>query len=214
MMKDLDNIIEALANSAAGWVTRRDAAEALGEIAGKSIAALKAHAEESDVDVRTAVQRALGDMGAAGSASSAAPSQRSAPKRATLKELAQACEKKMRRAVKAHGDGYLVRVQNKGGRTQDVLIQLHKRTDGRELVRVSTQCGEADADTIAWAVRSNAKLMYCTFCVHTHAGKEQLMILSNFNPEHVTPPMVKDAVKEIAHYGDWLEKKLTGEDNF
>jgi hypothetical protein len=209
MMKDLDNIIEALADSSAGWVTRRDAAEALGEIAGKSLAALKAHAEESDVDVRTAVQRALGDIGASGSA---APVQQGSPKRAALKDLARACEKKMRRAVKAQGDGFLVRVQTKEGRTQDVLIQPHKRSDGRELVRVSTQCGEADADTIAWAIRSNAKLMYCTFCVHTHEGKEQLMILSNFNPEHVTPGMVKDAVKEIAHYGDWLEKKLTGED--
>src|SRR5690606_32607169 len=108
---------------------------------------------------------------------------------------------------KAKGDGFVVRVQCRDGRTQDVLIAPHQRSDGRELIRVSTQCGEADADTIAWAIRSNAELMYCAFSVVSKGDEERLIIVNNFNPDEVTPTMVKDAVKEIAYYGDWLESK-------
>tara|TARA_R110001592_G_scaffold43707_1_gene141348 strand:- start:952 stop:1575 length:624 start_codon:yes stop_codon:yes gene_type:complete len=207
MLQDLKKIIDTLKDTSNGWVDRRDAADALGDIAGHAMAALRAHASESDVDVRTAVKRALAKVGAVGTVSSA-----TAPP--TLAALAQACEKKLKRAVKAKGNGFVVRVQTKDGRTQDVLIAPHKRPDGRELIRVSTQCGEANSETIAWAIRSNAELMYCAFSVVTKGDKELLVIVNNFNPDEVTPTMVKDAVKEIAYYGDWLESKLSGKDDY
>lgn len=213
MMEELDKIIAGLSDKSNGWVDRRDAADALGEIASRSLKALHAHAGEDDVDVRSAVERALEKVGVSAGSVRAAPSEESAVRVPTIKELAQACEKKMKRAIKPHGDGYVVRVQTREGRTQDVLIEPVKRPDGRELIRVSTQCGEADADTIAWAIRSNAKLMYCAFSVHAHDDKELIMLVNNFTPDHVTPEQVKNSVKEIAFYGDWLEKKLTGEDN-
>jgi len=212
MQEELKKIIEALSDTSAGWVGRRDAADALGDLASRALAALREHAADGDVDVRAAVERALGKVGVSAGNRATAPSDQSAVRKPTLQELAQACEKKMKRAVKPYGKGYMVRVQTKGGRAQDVLIQPHTRPDGRELIRISTFCGEADADTIGWAIRSNAKLMYCAFSVHAHGDKEQLMLINNFNPDQVTPDMVRDAVKEIAFYGDWLEKKLTGKD--
>jgi len=210
MLNDLKNIIEALDDDDAGWVGRRDAADALGEIAANALAALHAHADEKDVDVRTAVQKSLARAGVGSGGAAPTPT----AVRPTLKELAQACEKKMKRAVKPQGAGFVVRVQTKAGRTQDVFIAPKKREDGRELLRVSTQCGVADDETLAWAIRRNSQLMYCAFSVEPHGDAEHLVIVKNFNPDYVTPAMVKDAVKEIAFYGDWLEKKLSGEDKY
>lgn len=213
MSEELEKVINTLADTSAGWVDRRDAADALGELAGKSLAALRKHADEGDVDVRAAVRRALEKLDVGAGAQRPPSAEKGAVSRPTLKELAQACEKKLKRAVKPQGNGFVVRVQTRKGRTQDVFIQPHTRPDGRELIRVSTQCGEADAETIAWAIRSNTELMYCAFSVHSVDTKEQLQLVNNFNPDQVTPDMVKDAVKEIAFYGDWLEQKLTGKDD-
>ena len=209
MLKQLDKIIEALKDRSSGWVTRRDAAEALGQIASRSLGALKAHANEDDVDVRSGVRRALADVGAVEAGKSDGT-----PTIYSLKELAQACLKKSKRTVKVEGEGYVVRVQTTEGRTQDVFIAPFERSDGRKLVRVSTRCGIADEETTAWAIRSNSQLMYCAFCVEERDEVEELVIVKNFNPQYVTPAMAKDAVKEIAYYGDWLEKKLSGEDKF
>lgn len=210
MLNDLENIIAALADTNSGWVARRDAAEALGEIAKKSIAALQAHAAEKDTDVRAAVERALRQIGEPASATASAGTVAAPP---TMKALALACVKKPTRAVRREGTGFVVRVALKNDRTQDVQIARHTRDDGRELIRVSTECGPADAESIAWAVRSNSQLMFCAFNVDEREGVDHLCLVRNFDPKHVTPAMVKDVVKEMAYYGDWLEKKLGGGDN-
>ena len=224
MYEALDKNIAELKDTSAGWVTRRDAAVALGEYARRALAALHAHADEKDVDVRLGVEAALkaaGAPAAPGATSQRATSQGagsaprpSRPSPPTMKELAQACIRKGKRAVKQDGDGFLVRVQMKGERTQDVRIDRYKEPDTREMIRVSTSCGAADAASIAWAIRNNHKFLYCAFCVEVRDGRDHLTIVSNFDPELVTPELVKNAVKEIAYYGDWLENKITGEDKF
>ena len=214
--KSFENTIKSLEDTSGGWVTRRDAAVALGEYAKRALAVLNAHVNEKDVDVRKGVEDALQAAGASAAPPSggrvAARPARPAPP--TMKELAQACIRKGKRAVKPDGDGFLVRVQTRDRRTQDVRIDRHKRPDTREMIRVSTDCGQADEDAIAWAIRSNSKFMYCAFCVEEREGADHITIVSNFDPDIVAPEMVKNAVKEIAYYGDWLEKKLTGEDKF
>ena len=213
MFEELDKTIKMLEDRAGGWVTRRDAALALGEYAQRSMATLKAHVTEKDVDVRRGVEEALRKLGAgAGAASMETPAALVKPAPPTMKELAQACIRKSKRAVKPDGDGFLVRVAMKDGRTQDVRIDRHREPEGREMIRVSTKCGEADEESIQWAIRSNSKFLYCAFCVEDCGGKDYLTIVANFDPAIVTPQLVKDAVKEIAFYGDWLEKKLSGED--
>ena len=63
MIEDLNKNIAALADTRAGWVIRRDAAELLGELAKRSLAALKANLTEHDTDVRSAVEKALASVG-------------------------------------------------------------------------------------------------------------------------------------------------------
>lgn len=216
MLNELENIITALADTNSGWVARRDAAEALGEIAKKSLAALQAHVSEKDTDVRSAVEKALAQVGTPAAATTGAPATApaAAPTPPTMKELALACVKKPNRAVRREGTGFIVRVALKNERTQDVHIERHIRDDGRELIRVSTECGPADAESIAWAVRSNSQLMFCAFNVDEREGVDHLCLVRNFDPKHVTPAMVKDVVKEMAYYGDWLENKLGGSNQF
>lgn len=217
MLKALDKIIQALADTNSGWVGRRDAAEALGEIAKKSLAALNAHANEKDTDVRSAVERALAQAGAPAAATppTASGPETDAPAAATpptMKALALACVKKPKRAVRREGSGFVVRSAMKDGRTQDVTIARHTRDDGREMIRVSTLCGPADSESIAWALRTNSQFMFCAFHVDTRDGVDYLSLVSHFDPKHVTPAMVKDSVKEMAYYGDWVDQKLTGGD--
>lgn len=212
MNEELDQTIKTLADASAGWVTRRDAALALGECARKSLAALQAHAHEKDVDVRYGVVEALNAAGAVAAPEGGRASVPAKPSPPTLKELAQACIRKSKRAVKPDGDGFVVRVQTKAGRKQDVRIDRCKPPGVREVIQVSTECGVADDRVVAWAIRSNGTLTYGAFCVEERDGREHLRIVSNFDPALATPEMVKNAVKEAAHYGDWLEKKLSGED--
>lgn len=210
MYEELDQTIAALENSSAGWVTRRDAAVALGEYVRRARAALEAHAKEKDVDVRRGVEEAIKSAGPSGAPAPGATTSTPAPP--TMRELARACYRKSRRKVKPEGDGFVVRVQARDGRAQDVRIDRTTQADGREIIRVSTECAAADPETIAWAIRNHARFTYCAFCVEERGGEERLVLACNFEPELVSPAQVKNAVKEAAHYGDWLEKKLTGQD--
>lgn len=211
MIEDLNKTIAALADTRAGWVIRRDAAELLGELAKRSLAALKANVNEHDTDVRSAVEKALASVGeSAELTESAADTAPATPP--TMKTLALACVKKPKRAVRREGTGFVVRSAMKEGRTQDVTISRFKREDGRELIRVYTECGPADPESIAWAVRNNNQCIYCAFNVEDRDGVDHLTIVAHFDPKHVTPGMVRDAVKEMAYYGDWLEQKLGGGD--
>lgn len=217
MFEELEATIKTLNDTSAGWVNRRDAAVTLGEYAKRAAAALHARAQEPDVDVRRGVDEALKLLGSplppAPSGKAAAPAS-ARPSPPTMKELAQACARKSRREVRPDGDGFVVRVRLKDDRSQEVRIERHKRADGHEMIRVSTECGAADEKSIAWAIRSNDQFLYCAFCLEPRETGDHLTIVSNFDPELVQPEMVKNAVKEIAYYGDWLEKKLTGEDNY
>jgi len=211
MLDELDKIIADLANPDAGWVVRRDAAEALGEIGKKSLDALNARADEKDVDVRSAAERARARIsGAIPSAAASAPAARPGPP--TMKELAAACAKKSVRGIKAEGDGFIVRVKLKEDRMQYVRVARHAREDGLELLRASTECGPADDERIAWAIKRNSQFIYGAFCLEERDGANHLRIAAQFDMRHVTPAMVKDAVKEMAFYGDWLERKLTNGD--
>jgi hypothetical protein len=212
MIEDLNKTIAALADTRAGWVIRRDAAELLGELAKRSLTALKANVNEHDTDVRSAVEKALASVGNAGGGASESAGEAAAGTPPTMKALALACVKKPKRAVRREGTGFVVRSAMKEGRTQDVTISRFKREDGRELIRVYTECGPADPESIAWAVRNNNQCIYCAFNVEDRDGVDHLTIVAHFDPKHVTPGMVRDAVKEMAYYGDWLEQKLGGGD--
>lgn len=211
MFEDIDKAAENLGNKTGGWVFRRDAAQVLGEAAMRALATLKAHEDESDVDVRSAVHGALGQVSEA--VSGVAPATRLSGVH-SLEELARACEKAGKREVKPHGEGYIIRVLLKGDRTQAVYVMPFTRKDNVKLIRVYTFCGKVQSGDLGWALRTNVKLAQCAFALMEQEGEEQLALMNCYLASEVTPTEIKVAVKEVAHYGDWVEKKTTGSDDF
>ncbi|HOZ46024.1 MAG TPA: hypothetical protein PLO37_09845 [Candidatus Hydrogenedentes bacterium] len=208
MLEELDKAAADLANKKAGWVFRRDAAELFGQAAAKSLAALRAHEDDADVDVRGAVARALGtaSAGLTGIAPEASPTAYS------IKELARACEKPGKRTVEPSGEGYVVDVAVKGARTQKVYLMPDKGENGIETIRIFTVCGPPKPEALGWALRTNMKLALCGFAIMDWQGEEQLVLTDCYLAEHVSPKEIRAAVKEAAAYGDWIEHKLTGAD--
>ncbi|MCC6142552.1 MAG: hypothetical protein IT368_01975 [Candidatus Hydrogenedentes bacterium] len=209
MFEGLDCAIADLKNRQAGWVTRRDAAEAIGEFAARSLAALHAHGEDDDVDVQSSVARELARAKAA--LRGIVP----AAKARTLRELVHSCAKEDVRVVRETETGYEISVRFHDTRHQVVYITPHKRKDGVDLIRVFTYCANnPNQDVLTWALRSNAKLVQCALAVFFEDGVQKLVLMNNFILSETTPTEIKAAVKEIAFYGDWLEEKVTGMDDF
>ena len=208
MSQSLDKNVSSLRDHDAGWVTRRDAAEALGRTAADAVSVLIAHKDDPDVDVRTAVRSALGWASAGLRSVKPVPQSRSY----TLEELANACAKDGRRRVERDGDGYMVHATTKEGRQQVVCITPDRRSDGHDLIRVHTRCGPAGADTLHWALENNLKLAHGALALGTNDGREEFVIVNCLIASEATPDAVLASVKEMAHYGDWMEQKLAGRD--
>lgn len=199
----IDRAAAALADTRAGWVTRRDAADALGNAAERALRALNAYRNDKDVDIKSAVVKALGR--ASGGLAGVVPKSGY-----SLEDLAAACAKSPQRTVKAVGEGYEVDVDLGGGRRQRVALRLVEQEKGR-LLRISTECGPSTPDAMAWALRANTRIALGALELEKNdVGDEQLVIRACFLPNEVTPATVKVAVKELAYYGDWIEQKLGG----
>ena len=210
MQDELSTHAVQLADRDAGWVHRRDAAEALGRAAQTAVAALQAHADEPDRDVRAVVDKALG--WAKGALKGVEPV---AQERAFgLGELVESLEKGEERAVAPKGDGYEITVDIGEGRSQRVLAEPAKSQGGHDMIRVSTRCGKASDKALRWALRNNTDLSHCALALSDEGGEEMFVMVNSFLADAVTPMELKASVKEVAFYGDWMESKLTGGDEF
>ena len=210
MYEEIVRATEDLRNTKAGWVTRRDAAEHLGRAAAMALVVLHEHREEMDTDVHRSIEKALGQASAA--LRGIAPE---VPEKSySLEDLAKGCEKGEQRLVTPHGKGYMVKVQLHQGRHQDVSIDAFRRKDGIELIRVHTYCGACTEDRLAWALRANAKLIQGALALEGKEREEQFVLMNCFLAGEVSPREIKASVKEIAFYGDWIEQRLTGKDDF
>jgi len=210
MSAELDQAIEVLQDQRAGWVHRRDAVHAVREHAGRALAALKAHADDSDRDVRDAVLEALGTAQAALQGIEAVPAIRAH----TLDELVEYVKKPGSRDVAATNDGYDITVALRDGRKQIVHVRTGKSQAGDETVQVSTRCGPATERGYKWALRNNTGLTHCGMALVEHDGREYFDMVNAFLSNNVTPEEFKACVKELAFYGDWAESKLTEGDAF
>ncbi len=206
----LAQCIADLRDTKAGWVTRRDAAENLGKAARQALDCLRAHEQEADQDVRRTVIQALAHVGSTPAPPAAEPQ----PRNYTMEELLQAVEKPGKRAVSAHGDGFIIQFHLPENREQTVHIKPFAGTDGMQLIRLYTFCAEANEKIIGWAMRANVKLPHCAFAIHARDEKEWVVLAYNFDRERAKPEDFKAAAKAIAHYGDWFERHLTGMDEF
>ncbi len=203
MARSIQSEIEALSDTKETWVRRRDAAEFLGHLASHAIKALRANKDTEDVDVRGSVQRALTAAGA--SDSGAAPP-------LSLEQLARCCEKPETRTVIPEEKRFRVDVLLKGGRLQRVFIEGQRRRDGVDIVRVYTYCGKATPESLTWALRANMKLTHGSLALADRDGEEYLVLVDTHEKAEADPARVKESVKAVAHYGDWIEGTLSGLD--
>lgn len=204
----MQEALENIGNPELGWVMRRDAAEALGKIAYNSVTALADHLQDKDTDVQMAVERCLEPIHIV--LRSGARMRR----HYTLRDLAFACEKKGARLVEAHDSGFVITVKLPNGRSHRVYLMPHEGRDGRKMVRVYTLCGVAAPEKLAWALKANTKLTHGAFAMLRWKDEDHLAIMNNILKQEALPDVIKNAVKEMAYYGDWLEEKISGMDEF
>lgn len=215
MPDPIDVAVRQLADPKAGWVTRRDAAEFLGTVARKALGALHAHAKEADQDVRATVKAQLTAVNAPAPASTApAPSKTRDRRQYSLDELAQACAKPDRRTVRKDGEGYIVEARLPNNRAQTIYLRPLISKDEKPLLRIYTCCGHPTPEALEWTLRSNARLTRCAFAIEEDEDGTFLILVHNLFLDCATPEEAKSIVKQIAFYGDWLEHKLTGQDEW
>lgn len=210
MLEEIEKAAAQLANTKTGWVTRRDAAELLGKAAARALVALHEHREEPDIDVKRSVDQALAEASAA--LKGIAPKVRKGSY--SLEELARACEKPGQREVKRERDRYIIELRLAEDRTQKVYLEQFRRKDGIELIRVYTYCGTFTEKAAPWALRTNMTLAQGAVASVTVEGQERFALTNCFLAGAATPEVVKASVKEIAFYGDWIERRLMESDTF
>ena len=210
MHEELDQHIANLRDPSKGWVYRRDAADYLGKTVEKAVAALREVASDKDVDVRTAAEHALGLASAVLAGIKPTDDKRSY----TLRELAQGCAKSGRREVAEEANAFVVTTHLKDGRGQRVLLQDITRKDGARLIQILTYCGDANESAMPWALKINTQLGRCALGIAVLDGNDRFVLVNCIPAADATPEMVKTVVKEIAFYGDWIERKLTDLDEF
>ncbi len=208
MDESIASLQSLLEDREGGWVQRRDAAEALGKLSYQAASSLVEHLEDADMDVRIAIERCLEPLHVM------LRTRAKLRKHYTLRDLAYACERRGARAIETQDAGFVVSVKLKNGRSQRVHIMPHETRDGKSMVRIYTLCGPATAEKQAWALKANAKLTHGAFALMPWQGQEHLVIINNILKQEALPDVVKRCVKEMAQYGDWLEEKLSGLDEF
>ena len=100
------------------------------------------------------------------------------------------------------------------GRKQELSIATDTRRDGKGLIRVSTRCGARDDTALSWALRANKDVTHCAMSLCKEGDEEFFDLVSSTIASETSPEEIKAAVKEVAFYGDWIENKLTGSDEF
>lgn len=212
----IDTLAKKLGDAAAPWVNRRDAVDGLVDAVERARAALNAHAGDKDVDVQMAVRRALERLAGSAPTVFAAPPPAPAPpppeEPPTLKELVEACAKPGERDIEPDGEAFVVRVTHKSGRKQTVRIEAIDREDGLRIVRVFSPCGAAKDTFHAWCLKANTRLVQSAIGLADVGGVENFCLLRTFLEGQITKPEMHAAIKEIAYYADWIEHKMTGQD--
>jgi hypothetical protein len=204
----IQELLQVLNNRESGWVARRDAAENIGKIAHRLVGALVEHQQDTDMDVQMEIERQVAPLHVV------LNTRGKSRKNFTLRDLAFACEKHGQRTVETYKTGFVITVKLNEGRSHRVYVMPHKLSEGNDIIRLFTLCGETSPEKFAWALRANTKLSHGAFSLLTFNKQEYLVIMKNLLKEEATPEIVKRGVKEMAYYGDWLEDKISAMDSF
>jgi len=209
MLDQFRELVGRLEDRSSGWVARRDAAEVLGKVAQGALMALQSHRNDPDMDVRLQVERSLGTLNVL------LPSRAAKRQEPTLRDLAVSCERAPARTVEPHENGFVVTVRLASERTQKVYIMPHETKDKRRMVQVYTFCGELNPQVFEWLLRTNSRIANGAFTLlPTKDGPDRMALLHNIPRADATPEVVKLSVKELAYYGDKLERHMGSDDAF
>ena len=204
MSDSIENSITTLKNPDAGWVNRRDAADHLAKCVRTALGALHDHKDDPDNDVQRAILSSLNDIGL------------DAPvpvdDETSLRKLVHALESKGSRQVTDTKNGFQVTVQTTDGRSQKVNITKAVSNTKQNIIRVSTTCGPAEESVHDWALRNNLNMSHCALAIEERDGKPWFVLVNNHLTESISFDELKLTVKEVAFYGDWVERKITGGD--
>lgn len=206
MADDLDRAAAQLADRGGTWVARRDAADFLGKVAARARGVLAEFAEDSDTDVRAAVQQALGDASWRDAGRDGKEAQ------LTLDELVRAVERPGKREVRPTSNGFEITVTLKDGRQQKVFVSQATAAAGAEIYRVRSRCGAAAERALEWALRTNDRLPHCSFAIVEEGGQKWFELVHSLRSSKATTQEFKASVKEVAFYADWAEAQLSKED--
>lgn len=201
---------EKLADTNANWTERRDAAETLGQLALEALKALHNHTNDEDAEVRNAVLRTLEEV----EVYAHGDSTRDESAEYTLDELMQAVDEPGAYSATPKDNRYVVNCALPNNRRQVVHVEPHTRKDGAQLIRIYTVCGPAQPDAYRWALRANRNLPLGALAVAKYEGTEHFILLNCYMTSTVTPADVRSSVSELSRYGDWIEQKITGLDDF
>ena len=210
MTREIEKAVKVLEDREAGWVHRRDAVEQLGKVTQRALAALNAHRDDEDIDVRMAVQHALHDVGS-GAAVQAGTGEKAGY---SLKQLARYCEKAGERKVEAKGAEFVVEVQLKGDRKQTVYLSVFENANGRCFFRMTTYCAEPSAKLNQWTLENNLSMHNAAFGIVRGDEGKRLVLVKNYDCEDVSAARFKRALKSLAAYADWFEKETSETDKF
>lgn len=207
MAGPLDPFIKTLGDEHAGWVNRRDAAQGLGALAARAVQVLKRYEKDPDTDVQMAVSHALGvaRAGLEGIAPAAGTGY-------TMDDFSRELHKPPSREVEKDGSGLKVEVTLPNGNKQRIFIQPHEGVSKQKLIRVYTRCGKPREGSYDWALKTNLNTAQCALALAEEDGEATYWLVNHFLADEVTPSEIKAAVKEVAFYGDWIEQKMTGQD--
>ena len=111
------------------------------------------------------------------------------------------------------GDGFAVTVQLPGGRSQRVYVELDRAGALKdELVKIYSPCAPFQSSFAERALTLNSHIPHASIAVRPHHGKMYYVMMTAYPRPTCDPEEVRVATRTIAHWSDYIERTLTGED--
>ena len=110
------------------------------------------------------------------------------------------------------GDRYLVRINFRDGRKQDVAVEPSKPAAAEKLLSISSVCGPAVSSYYEEALRLNSVMAHGRITICDIAGQPMFCATNTYPRETADPEEVRRSVLELAHQADAIERLLTNQD--
>ena len=218
-----DTVVQRLIETLDDPARKDEAAEALREITGQPLGAVRqAWAEWARTGVAPKPQ--VGEPGplpppTAQPSAEAAPQPSAQPQPTPPAEplsdeaIVQAIVADANIDVRQHSGGYVLTVPLEGGRRQRVTISFNaKDLEEESLVVVYTECAPADPKNFEWALRQNLRMSFGAIAIRDRSGQPTFVMVNTHPRSTLDPEELRKSVLLLASKGDKLEAALTQTD--